>query len=163
MLGWANSRPWIWAWVVTELVSPLAFWCPCHQGQLSHIAQAKDEASSCVLPRLTKVFDVWFNKYTFRFIYIYWHPHVIFMLYFSNMSTWIIQYCVSFKIPGRGFLKLWCNIIFILYRSFCHQVVFILFFNSCSRVRMVLFPPYFPMWFYSHKISYKWILISVIY
>lgn len=36
MLGWANSKPWIWAWEVAELVSPAALLGPHWQDQLSH-------------------------------------------------------------------------------------------------------------------------------
>ena len=34
MLGWANSEPWIWAWMVAELVSPPALQHPPQQSAL---------------------------------------------------------------------------------------------------------------------------------
>ena len=34
MLGWANSKPWIWAWMVAELVSPPALQHPPQQSAL---------------------------------------------------------------------------------------------------------------------------------
>ena len=40
MLGWASSKPWIWAWEVAELVSPPTFPHPYHQGELSSTAPA---------------------------------------------------------------------------------------------------------------------------
>lgn len=52
MLGWANSKPSIWAWVEAELVSPLALMClnhhllSCPTGQFSHAAQVRGRASS---------------------------------------------------------------------------------------------------------------------
>lgn len=36
MLGWPNTKPWIWAWVAAELVTWPA---PLHQGQISSTAQ----------------------------------------------------------------------------------------------------------------------------
>jgi hypothetical protein len=39
-LGWANSKPWIWAWEVAELVSPPAFLCLHRQGQFSNTVPA---------------------------------------------------------------------------------------------------------------------------
>lgn len=44
MLGWANSKSWIW--VVIELVNLPALPCPCHQGQLLPAAQARGGANS---------------------------------------------------------------------------------------------------------------------
>ena len=41
ILGWANSEPWIWAWVAAELVSKLAFPYLHHQGKLSSTALAR--------------------------------------------------------------------------------------------------------------------------
>ena len=38
-MRWASSQPWIWAWVVAELVSPPACLDSCHQGQLQHTVQ----------------------------------------------------------------------------------------------------------------------------
>ena len=46
MLGLANSKPWIWPWVVIELVIPPALLHPNYQGQLSHLAQVGVRASS---------------------------------------------------------------------------------------------------------------------
>jgi hypothetical protein len=40
MLEWANSKPWIWASEVVELVSPPALLCPHHQGEFSSATQA---------------------------------------------------------------------------------------------------------------------------
>lgn len=40
MLGWANGKPWIWAWVITELVSLLAHLHPHHHDELSSTALA---------------------------------------------------------------------------------------------------------------------------
>lgn len=39
-MGWANSKAWILAWVVTELVSLPAFLCPLYQGELFSIVLA---------------------------------------------------------------------------------------------------------------------------
>lgn len=38
ILGWANSKLWIWPWVVAELVSLIALQYPHYQGELSSIA-----------------------------------------------------------------------------------------------------------------------------
>lgn len=83
MLGWANLKSWIWAWVVGELISPalpkplgpvcplcldqgpcllpgaadeeqVHLSCPCLQGQPSHIAQVRDRASSPEFPTVSK-------------------------------------------------------------------------------------------------------------
>lgn len=35
ILEWTISEPWIWAWVVEELVSPPALPQPCHQDKFS--------------------------------------------------------------------------------------------------------------------------------
>ena len=40
MLEWANSEPWIWAWVVAELVSLQAFLYPVYKCKLSSAALA---------------------------------------------------------------------------------------------------------------------------
>lgn len=32
-MGWTNSKPWVWAWVVARLVSLPVLQHPCHQGQ----------------------------------------------------------------------------------------------------------------------------------
>jgi hypothetical protein len=40
-IGWANTKPWTWAWVVSELVSPPALPHPHHQGKLSSTAPAR--------------------------------------------------------------------------------------------------------------------------
>lgn len=37
-MGWANSEPWFWVWLVAGLVSPPALPCPLHQGDVSSIA-----------------------------------------------------------------------------------------------------------------------------
>jgi hypothetical protein len=39
-VGWANSEPWIWAWVVAELIIPAALLHPHHQGELSNTSLA---------------------------------------------------------------------------------------------------------------------------
>ena len=39
--GWVNSEPWIWAWVVAELVNMLILPYPNHQGKLSSTAPAR--------------------------------------------------------------------------------------------------------------------------
>jgi hypothetical protein len=49
MLGWANSMPWIWAWVVTELVSWPTLLHPHHQGQLSCTSLVNGGAISLTL------------------------------------------------------------------------------------------------------------------
>jgi hypothetical protein len=38
VLKWANSKPWIWAWVIGELVSPWALSYPHQQSKLSRTA-----------------------------------------------------------------------------------------------------------------------------
>lgn len=40
MLQWANSKPWIWLWVVAELVSLPALLYTQHQGEISSTTQA---------------------------------------------------------------------------------------------------------------------------
>ena len=55
MLEWANSKPWIWVWVVAELVSPPALWHLYFQGKLSaltllaHSMPLQKEAGSALL------------------------------------------------------------------------------------------------------------------
>lgn len=45
MLGWATSQPWIWTWVVTELVPPALLY-PCHESKLYYAVQVRCQASS---------------------------------------------------------------------------------------------------------------------
>lgn len=40
ILRWANSKPWIWAWVVVELVSPLAVPHPYHVIEATTLTKA---------------------------------------------------------------------------------------------------------------------------
>lgn len=42
-MRWANSKPLIWAWVVTEMVSPPGLQHPHHQDQLSSNVQASSQ------------------------------------------------------------------------------------------------------------------------
>jgi hypothetical protein len=50
MLGWANSEPWFWVCVETELVSQTAsILQQCHLGELSCYAQVRGGASSPAL------------------------------------------------------------------------------------------------------------------
>jgi hypothetical protein len=51
-VGWANSKPWVWAWVLAELVSPPALLYPHHQGQLSCFAQVRRRTGLALLHAL---------------------------------------------------------------------------------------------------------------
>lgn len=46
MFRWASSKPWLWAWVVAELLSPSALPHPCHQSQISHTVQMRSGTTS---------------------------------------------------------------------------------------------------------------------
>lgn len=46
MLGWVSSKPWIWAWMIAELVSLLALLRPHHQGELSDTAPASSSSAT---------------------------------------------------------------------------------------------------------------------
>jgi hypothetical protein len=45
MLVWANSKSWIWAWVIVELISLLVLQHPYQQGQLSSIARVSSPSA----------------------------------------------------------------------------------------------------------------------
>ena len=45
-MGWTNSNPWIWAWVVAELVSPLALPLSCPHGWLTSRASRTSRNST---------------------------------------------------------------------------------------------------------------------
>lgn len=55
-VGWTNLKPWIWVWVVAELVSPSTLLHPHHQGQFYCAAQAWSGTSTPALTPLGPVF-----------------------------------------------------------------------------------------------------------
>jgi hypothetical protein len=72
MLGWAKSKPWIWAWVVAELVSLLALPNPHHQGELSSSALLAHSELKLAMAALTplglvhrQLFFFWFSRQGF--------------------------------------------------------------------------------------------------